>query len=94
MDAVKKKDKKAVAAMAKELAVKGAELINVQVSSDGSGDEDSLPFAAEAVQDGAGLPLCLDSRNVKALKKANRNLYYAVKYVTLGGLLTAFVVWV
>ncbi|HSB33182.1 MAG TPA: dihydropteroate synthase [Nitrospirota bacterium] len=70
MDAVKKKDKKAVAAMAKELAAKGAELINVQVSSDGSGDEDALPFAAEAVQEGAGLPLCLDSRNVKALKKA------------------------
>src|SRR5512134_125607 len=69
MDALKKKDKKAVAAMAKELAAKGAELINVQVSSDGSGDEDALPFAAEAVQEGAGLPLCLDSRNVKALKK-------------------------
>jgi 5-methyltetrahydrofolate corrinoid/iron sulfur protein methyltransferase len=70
MGAVKKKDKKAIAAMAKELAAKGAELINVQVSSDGSGDEDSLPFAAEAVQEGAGLPLCLDSRNVKALRKA------------------------
>ncbi|HEX9114089.1 MAG TPA: dihydropteroate synthase [Nitrospirota bacterium] len=69
MDAVKKKDKKAVAAMAKELAAKGAELINVQVSSDGSGDEDALPFAAEAAQEGAGLPLCLDSRNVKALRK-------------------------
>jgi beta-hydroxylase len=30
---------------------------------------------------------------MKALKKANRKLYYAVKYVTLGGLLTAFIVW-
>jgi cobalamin-dependent methionine synthase I len=70
MEAVKKKDKKAIAAMAKGLAAKGAELINVQVSTDGSGDEDLLPFAAEAVQEGAGLPLCLDSRNVKALRKA------------------------
>jgi cobalamin-dependent methionine synthase I len=70
MEAVKKKDKKAIAAMAKELAAKGAEMINVQVTSDGSGDENALPFAVEAVQGGAGLPLCLDSRNVKALRKA------------------------
>jgi beta-hydroxylase len=30
---------------------------------------------------------------MKALKKSNRKLYYAIKYVTLGGLLAAFVVW-
>lgn len=30
---------------------------------------------------------------MKALKKQNRKLYYAIKYVTLGGLLAAFVVW-
>ncbi len=30
---------------------------------------------------------------MKALKKSNRSLYYGIKYVTLGGLLTAFVVW-
>jgi 5-methyltetrahydrofolate--homocysteine methyltransferase len=70
MEAVKKKDKKALEAMAKELASLGAELINVQVSLDGVGDEEALPMAAEAVQRGASLPLCLDSRNVKALKKA------------------------
>jgi len=69
MAAVKKKDKKALEAMAKELAARGAELINVQVSTDGSGDEDVLPLVAEAVQQGSGLPLCLDSRNVKALRK-------------------------
>ncbi len=69
MAAVKKKDKKALEAMAKELAARGAELINIQVSTDGSGDEDVLPLVAEAVQQGAGLPLCLDSRNVKALRK-------------------------
>jgi cobalamin-dependent methionine synthase I len=70
MDAVKKKDKKAIETMAKELASKGAELINVQVSLDGIGDEDTLPMATETVQQAAGLPLCLDSRNVQALRKA------------------------
>ncbi len=69
MEAVKKKDMKAVAAIARELATLGAEIINVQVSQDGVGDEDALPLIAEAVQNGAELPLCLDSRNVKALKK-------------------------
>jgi cobalamin-dependent methionine synthase I len=70
MEAVKKKDKKAIEAMAKELALLGADVINVQVSLDGAGDEDALPLAADAVQSGAALPLCLDSRNVQALKKA------------------------
>ena len=46
MAAVKKKDKKAIEAMAKELASSGAEMINVQVSTDGAGDEELLPFAA------------------------------------------------
>jgi cobalamin-dependent methionine synthase I len=70
MKAVKEKDKKAIEAMAKELASLGAEMINVQVSLDGVGDEETLPMAAEAAQNGAELPLCLDSRNVKALRKA------------------------
>ena len=39
MEAVKKKDKKAIGAMAKKLAAKGADMINVQVSLDGVGDE-------------------------------------------------------
>ncbi|HXY62485.1 MAG TPA: dihydropteroate synthase [Nitrospirota bacterium] len=69
MGALKKKDKKAIEAMAKELASSGAEMINVQVTLDGVGDEELLPFAAEAVQHGGNVPLCLDSRNVKALKK-------------------------
>ncbi len=69
-EAVKKKNKKAIADMAKELAAHGADLINVQVSQDGVGDEDILPAATEAVQTAVDLPLCLDSRNVKALQKA------------------------
>ncbi len=70
MEAVKKKDQKSIEAMAKELASRGAEMINVQVSQDGVGDEDALALATEAVQKGSNLPLCLDSRNVKALRKA------------------------
>jgi cobalamin-dependent methionine synthase I len=69
MGALKKKDKNALEAMARELAARGAETIAVQCSSDGAGDEDALPFAAEVVQQVSGLPLCLDSRNIKALKK-------------------------
>jgi cobalamin-dependent methionine synthase I len=68
-EALKKKDAKAIGAMAKDLAARGADMINVQVSLDGVGDEVLLPMAAEAAQKGSGLPLCLDSRNVKALKQ-------------------------
>lgn len=70
MEAVRKKDVKAIAAMARELAAHGADMIDVQVSRDGTGDEELLPMATEAVQNGADLPLCLDSRNVRALRKA------------------------
>ncbi len=69
-EALKKKDKKAIAAMAKELQSLGADMINVQVSRDGIGDEELLPLATEAVQSAVDLPLCLDSRNVTALRKA------------------------
>jgi cobalamin-dependent methionine synthase I len=67
--ALLKRDWNAIGALAKGLADRGADIINVQVSSDGIGDENTLPFAAEAVQGGAGLPLCLDSRNITALRK-------------------------
>jgi cobalamin-dependent methionine synthase I len=70
MQAVKKKDKKAIGEMAKELASHGADMINVQVSRDGVGDEDSLPMATEAIQAAVDLPLCLDTRNIQALQKA------------------------
>lgn len=69
MEAVKKKDKKAIEALARELAAKGADMIYAQVSLDSVGDESALPMVAEAVQQGSHLPLCLDSRNVEALKK-------------------------
>jgi cobalamin-dependent methionine synthase I len=68
--ALKKKDRKTIEAMAKELAALGADLINVQVSLDGAGDEELLPFIVDAVQHGGGTPLCLDSRNAQALARA------------------------
>lgn len=69
-EALRKKDKNAVAAMARELAGKGADMITVQVSADGIGDEEILPLITEAVQNAVDVPLTLDSRNVKALSKA------------------------
>ncbi|HAM50617.1 MAG TPA: hypothetical protein DCP92_07955 [Nitrospiraceae bacterium] len=68
VEAVRKKDKKTIAKMAKELADAGTELINVQCSLDGVGDEDMLPLAVEAVSDSiAGISL--DSRSLEAIKR-------------------------
>lgn len=69
MEAIKNRDKKTIELMAKELADKGADLINIQCSSDGIGDEEILPILAEIVQSASELPLCIDSRNTEALKK-------------------------
>jgi len=69
-EAMNKKDRKSLEGLARELAKKGAETIALQCSSDGAGDESNLPFVTETVQEAAGLPLCLDSRSIKALRKA------------------------
>lgn len=69
MDAVKSRDKEAIESIVKGLDGKGADLINIQCSLDGVGDEDVLPLVAEIVQKSTELPLCLDSRNTEALKK-------------------------
>lgn len=68
--ALKKKDMKAISSLAKELAAKKPDMINVQVSNDGIGDENLLPAVAMTVEEATGLPLCLDSRNASALKEA------------------------
>ncbi len=70
MQAVKGNDKKTIASLAKGLAEKGADMINVQCSTDSMGDENVLPMVAEIVQEAVNLPLCLDSRNSEALEKA------------------------
>lgn len=70
MEAVRNKDKKTIAKMAKELSDAGAEIINLHCSLDGSGDEDLLPFAVEAVTGASTAAICLDSRNVEAIKNS------------------------
>ncbi len=69
MDAVKNRDKKTIETLARELTRKGADVINVQCSTDGIGDENVLPAVAEMVQAASSAQLCLDSRNAAALKK-------------------------
>lgn len=70
MEALKKKDKRTLSAMAKELADAGAEIINIQCSLDGAGDEDVLPLAVEAVAGSTDIGVSLDSRSFAAIKKA------------------------
>ena len=69
LQAVRSSDNKALESMARGLAERGADMINVQCSTDGIGDEEVLPAVAQTVQRAAGLPLCLDSRNARALRK-------------------------
>ena len=47
-----------------------ADMINVQCSLDGSGDEETLPWSVGIVLETAEKDICLDSRNMHALKKA------------------------
>ena len=56
MDAVKKKDKKAIEAMAKELAAKGADMVNVQVSLDGSATRTPSPWRPRPCSWAAAFP--------------------------------------
>lgn len=70
MEALRKKDRNAIAEMARVLRDAGADMINIQCSSDGSGDEENLPFVSGVVLEATGLMVCLDSRNVSAIKKS------------------------
>lgn len=70
MEALRKKDRAGIADLAMTLKEAGADIINVQCSSDGSGDEENLPFVTEVVTESSGLKVCLDSRNVGAIKKS------------------------
>ena len=70
MQSLKSCDSKAIETMAKAIADKGADVINIQCSLDGYGDEETLPMVTEIVQEATGLSLCLDSRNDIALRKA------------------------
>jgi 5-methyltetrahydrofolate corrinoid/iron sulfur protein methyltransferase len=69
LDAVSKRDKKAVAKLARKLKESGADMINVQCSLDGAGDEETLPWLIEVLNVAADSPVSLDSRNLSALEK-------------------------
>lgn len=70
INALRNKDIETIGVMAKELADAGAEAINLQCSTDGFGDEDVLPMAVRAVSGTVDSDICLDSRNIEAVKKA------------------------
>lgn len=70
MDAVSKRDKNILAKLMKELKESGADIINLQCSLDGAGDEDTLQWVTEVLCDTTDSGISLDSRNVQALKKA------------------------
>jgi cobalamin-dependent methionine synthase I len=67
MEALGNKNKKAVSEMAKALSEAGADLINIQCSLDGSGDEKNIPFVIEAVREAADCRLSIDTRNLDAI---------------------------
>ncbi|MDA8088760.1 MAG: dihydropteroate synthase [Nitrospiraceae bacterium] len=70
MAAVEARDSKTLSGLAKALSDAGADVINIQCSLDGSGDEDRLPWVLETVQGATDRVLCIDSRNIEAVKKA------------------------
>jgi len=70
MDAVNRRDRKTATELMKKLKESGADIINVQCSLDGAGDEDALPWATEILRDATEGDIALDSRNIQALKKA------------------------
>ena len=69
MDALSKKDKKATAALVKTLAASGADMINIQCSLDGAGDEETLPWVSGIIAEAGECGISLDSRNTQAIKK-------------------------
>ena len=66
-EAVKGRRKEILSELAKR--VSHADMINVQCSLDGSGDEETLPWVIGIVQEITEKDVCLDSRNIKALEK-------------------------
>lgn len=70
VNAISKRDTATIASMAKQLSDAGAEVINLQCSTDGAGDEENLPMVVEAVAKAVDSDISLDSRNVEAIRKA------------------------
>lgn len=70
MNAVKKKDKKALKELLKKIEDAGADIINLQCSLDGADDENTLPWVTEVLCNNVDCGISLDSRNVQAITDA------------------------
>ncbi len=70
VEAISRRAADVLAGMVREVRVAGADMINIQCSLDGSGDEDNLPWVVSVISDIVDIPLSLDSRNIVALEKS------------------------
>jgi len=70
MEAVKEFDPETIKRLSGELVDAGADVINIQCSLDGSGDEETLPRVVDVVVQSHDPIICLDTRNLEALKRA------------------------
>lgn len=70
MDTVSSRDRKTLTEIMKKLINAGPDMINLQCSLDGAGDEDNLPWVTEILCDVTDAGISLDSRNIQAIKKA------------------------
>lgn len=68
MEAVKDRDRDALAELSRQLSKAGAEMINIQCSLDGDGDREALPWAAEIIQQETDLFISLDTRDPQVIK--------------------------
>jgi cobalamin-dependent methionine synthase I len=72
MESIRTKDRKTIEEMLKRLKDANTEMINIQCSLDGTGDEDNLSWVAEIVSEITD-SISLDSRNTEAIRKAMRH---------------------
>lgn len=79
-------DRAAMSGMAKALKSAGADMLNVNLSLDGDGDDKLMGTVVAAVQ-GAGLPLSIDSRNPRAHTEATQaaDVPLTLNYVSAEG---------
>jgi cobalamin-dependent methionine synthase I len=68
LEALKGRKRDALSELVKNIAY--ADMINVQCSLDGAGDEQTLPWAVGIISEMVEKDICLDSRNMQALKNS------------------------
>ncbi|HDH02198.1 MAG TPA: hypothetical protein ENH17_03600, partial [Nitrospirae bacterium] len=70
MKAVTEFDPETIKRLSGELVNAGADVINIQCSLDGSGDEEMLPKVVEVIVQSHDPVISLDTRNTEALKRS------------------------